>query len=443
MPTGPSRQAKGSRSGFGRLLAASTVTNIGDGMSAIAYPWLASALTRQPLLIALVAVAQRLPWLVLSLPAGVITDRVDRRRLIVRMDATRGVITAVVALAVLIRSGSLPAPGSVADGANTDALLYGVLLLATLLLGSAEVLRDNAAQTLMPAIVDGPDLERANGRLWAVESAANQFVGPPLGSLLIGVAFTLPFLIDATSFFAAAGLVATIPGAFKPVDDNAERRPWRDDLRDGIRWLRAHHVLWPMAIVLGIMNGSGALAEATLVIFAQEVLNAGPFLFAVIGAGGAIGSIFGGWVVPRISARVGGGRLLAIAVGGLGLCALAVGLTSSWVAVMVAFSLTAMLGLGWNVVTVSLRQSVIPDHLLGRVNSVYRFMAWGSIPIGAVIGGALVSVLDGPMGRVPALRAPWLLSALIHGAILIVVIRRLNTSALNAIRPTATTSAAG
>ncbi len=219
MPTGASRQARGVRSGFGRLLAASTITNIGDGMSAIAYPWLASALTRHPLLIALVAVAQRLPWLVLSLPAGVITDRVDRRRLIVRMDIIRGAVTTAVAFAVLARSAVLPAPGAVVDGAGTDVVLYIVLLSATLMLGSAEVLRDNSAQTLMPSIVDGPDLERSNGRLWAAESAANQFIGPPLGSLLIGIAFTLPFLIDSVTFFVAAGLVATIPGTFKPVSN--------------------------------------------------------------------------------------------------------------------------------------------------------------------------------------------------------------------------------
>jgi MFS family permease len=231
--------------------------------------------------------------------------------------------------------------------------------------------------------------------------------------------------------------VATIPGSFRPVDARDERRPWRDDLRDGIRWLRSHHVLWPMAIVLGTMNGADALAGATLVIFAQEVLSAGPFLFAIIGAGGAIGSILGGWAVPRLSKRLGGGTVLVIAVAGIGACAFAVAIAQTWVVVMIAFSITAMLGLGWNVVTVSLRQSVIPDHLLGRVNSVYRFMAWGSIPIGALIGGVLVTVLDGPLDRSSALRAPWLMSAAIHVGLISIVARRLNTAALDAIRPTA------
>jgi MFS family permease len=426
------------RSGYWRLFGASAISNLGDGMGAVAYPWLASALTRNPLLIALVVAAQRLPWLVLSLPAGVITDRVDRRRLIVRMDIVRGTVTTAVGLGVLWRQGALPDPADVTAVVTTDAVLYPLLLAATLLMGSAEVLRDNSAQTLMPALVDDDGLERANGRMWAAEATANQFIGPPLGSLLLGVAFALPFLVDAVSFFVAAALIATIPGSFRAVESRpgeSDQRPsWRTEIADGVRWLRANPVLWPMAIVLGLMNGADALAGATLVIFAQEVLGVGPLLFAVIGAGGAIGSIVGGWFVPALSRRIGGGAVLTGAVAGLGLCALAIGTATSWPVVMVAFSLTAMFGIGWNVVTVSLRQSVIPDHLLGRVNSVYRFLAWGSIPIGAALGGALVGVLDGPLGRTTALRWPWFASVAIHVALLVVVRRRLGTPALDALR---------
>lgn len=427
------------RSGYWRLFGASAISNLGDGMGTIAYPWLASALTRNPLLIALVVAAQRLPWLVLSLPAGVITDRVDRRRLIVRMDIVRGAVTAAIALGVLWRQGSLPDPTDVTAVITTDVVLYPALLLATLLMGSAEVLRDNSAQTLMPALVDASGLEKANGRMWAAEATANQFIGPPLGSLLLGVAFALPFFVDAVTFFVAAALIATIPGVFRAaVDDTAPltRNPWHVDIRDGIRWLRANPVLWPMAIVLGIMNGADALAGATLVIFAQEVLSVGPFLFALIGAGGAIGSIVGGWFVPALSRRFGGGAVLSGAVSGLGLCALAIATAQVWPVVMIAFSFTAMFGIGWNVVTVSLRQSVIPDHLLGRVNSVYRFLAWGSIPIGAALGGALVGILDGPLDRTTALRWPWFVSVAIHVVLLVVVRRRLSTAALESLRAT-------
>ena len=420
---------------FQRLFTASTISNLGDGMGQIAYPWLASAVTRNPLLIALIVVAQRLPWLVLSLPAGVITDRVDRRRLIVRMDLARGAITAIVAIGVTLGVDTLPDPSAVTGAVSTSVGLYVLVVAATLLLGCAEVLRDNAAQTLLPAIVESERLERANGRLWAAEATANQFAGPPLGSVLLGLSFALPFVIDAATFLVAGALIATIGGTFRPVvDPDSERRPWRDDLREGITWLRGNRVLWPMALVLGAMNGTDALAGATLVIFAQEVLGAGPFLFAVIGTGGAIGAIVGGWFVPNLSKRFGGGTVLAVAVAGLMVIPFAIGLAGAWPVVLVGFALTAMFGTAWNVVTVSLRQSVIPDRLLGRVNSVYRFLAWGSIPIGAAIGGLVVTVLDGPFDRETALRAPWIISGVVHIGLLMVVLRRLSTAALDSIR---------
>ena len=113
---------------------------------------------------------------------------------------------------------------------------------------------------------------------------------------------------------------------------------------------------------------------------------------------------------------------------------LAIGLAGAWQVVLIGFALTAMFGTAWNVVTVSLRQSVIPDRLLGRVNSVYRFLAWGSIPIGAAIGGVVVAVLDGPLSRDAALRAPWIISGVVHIGLLVVVLRRLSTAALDSIR---------
>src|SRR5690606_34464802 len=139
-PTTDARRPLGSR--FRRLFAATLVSNLGDGMATIAYPWLASAVTRNPALIALVAVAQRLPWLVFSLPAGVIIDRVDRRRLMVSMDLVRGVLTLGIAFAVLGEQAGLPGPDALDTATGTRSGLYAVLLAATLLLGMAEVLRD-------------------------------------------------------------------------------------------------------------------------------------------------------------------------------------------------------------------------------------------------------------------------------------------------------------
>jgi MFS family permease len=138
-----------------KLFGASTISNLGDGIGIIAYPWLASAVTRNPLLIALVAVVQRLPWLLFSLPAGVITDRYDRRTLMIIANSIRAVLTLGVAFIVLAKQGSLPSPNDIDAGAviGTDAFLYSMVLVATMLMGFAEVIYDNSAQTFMPAIV--------------------------------------------------------------------------------------------------------------------------------------------------------------------------------------------------------------------------------------------------------------------------------------------------
>ncbi|HQV59042.1 MAG TPA: MFS transporter, partial [Ilumatobacteraceae bacterium] len=157
---------------YRKVFSASVISNLGDGMAQVGYPWLASALTRNPLLIALVGVMQRLPWLIFTLPAGVITDRQDRRRLMVRMDLLRGVVTSVVAVVVLTTS-NLPKPSQVDQVVGTRTALYLAILVAVLLLGFAEVLRDNSAQTILPAVVEPDQLERANGRMWSMEMVAN------------------------------------------------------------------------------------------------------------------------------------------------------------------------------------------------------------------------------------------------------------------------------
>jgi MFS family permease len=430
---------------YRRLFAASVVSNLGDGLGTVAYPWLASAITRNPLLIALVAVAQRLPWLLFTLPAGVITDRVDRRRAMVAMDVVRSLLTAGVAVAVLVRQDALPSPDALDTVVGTDAALYAVLLVATLLLGMAEVLRDNSAQTILPAIVASEDLERANGRMWSAESITNTFVGPPLASLLLLVAFALPFFLHAGAFAVAAVLVWAIRGTFRaepdPVTSDGTatgRRGWRADLAEGVRWLWGHDLLRPMAIILGVLNAAAMLTGATLVLFAQEVLGVGPLLFTVIGFGGAIGAILGGVLTPRITARLGPGACLGLTLLGSAVAVAGIGLSSHWLPVLALFTVTALLGILWNVITVSLRQAIIPSRLLGRVNSVYRFFAWGMMPVGALVGGLTVTVVTELADRTTALRATWFLSAAIHLLLWVVGRRSLTTARIEAARAAAT-----
>lgn len=431
---------------YRKLYTATALSNIGDGMSTIAYPWLATAVTRNPLLIATVGAAQRLPWLVFTLPAGVITDRVDRRRAMVAMDTLRFLFTLLVAFAVLGAQGTLPAPDEVRDVVGTRVGIYVVLLVATLMLGCAEVLRDNCGQTIMPTIVEPQNLERANGRMWAIEGVANTFVGPPLGSLLLLAAFSAPFFVDAGSFFVAAALVALIPGTFRadrPASAEGSAAGWRHEMAEGIRWLRGNRLLWAMAIILGLMNMSGTLSGAMLVLFSQDVLHVSPLTFTLMGFGFAVGGILGGYFAPWLSKRFGSGTCLALALGAEAVTQFVVGLLSWWVLVAVVFAIGALLGATWNVITVSLRQTIIPPHLLGRVNSVYRFFAWGMMPIGALLGGAVVLVVDSFASHSLALRSVWFVSGGINLMLFVFGRRLLTTERLEAARAAATPSNGG
>ena len=422
---------------YWRLWTATAISNLGDGISGVAYPWVASAVTRSPLLIAAAGFASRLPWLIFTLHAGVITDRFDRRKLIVAMDSARGVLTLIVGAIVLLNRDSLPSLNNLTSltDLETNWPLYITLVITAFLFGLSEVLRDNSAQTLMPSVVDKESLEKANGRMWSAESLTNSFIGPPLGSLIIGIAIFLPFFVDAVSFFVAVALIASIKGSFKPVHDTPrEKLNFKAEIKEGFAWLWAHNLLRPLAIILGCMNGLGTMVGATFILFAQEVLHTSVFEFALLGTAGAIGGIIGGIMAPKISAKLGSGPSLwfALAMGPIG--DVVIGTASTWhiVWVLTIFgSLTAIL---WNTITVSLRQSIIPSHLLGRVNSVYRFFAWGSIPIGMFLGGGVVAIANHFVSRETALRLPYLIGAVLGTLLFILAAPKLTTSAIDKAR---------
>lgn len=422
-----------------KLFGASTISNLGDGIGMLAYPWLASAITRNPLLIALVAVVQRLPWLVFSLPAGVVTDRMSRRTLMIRANSARFVITLGVAFLVLSRQDRLPGPDELSSGvaeAIDDRMLYLLILVATLLLGVAEVFYDNAAQTFMPAVVHKDDLERANGRLWSTEQVANEFAGPPLGGFLLAIAFALPFFVDATTFALSALLIAWIPSSVKRRAPTApaDRRPWRTELREGFGWLWQHPLLRPMAIILGLLNAVGALSGSILILFAQEVLDTTATEFALLTTGGAIGGIIGGWTASVISRRIGPGPSLWLTLGGGAIATTVIGFQSWWPIVWLLFGVNMLLGVLWNVITVSLRQSIIPDHLLGRVNSVYRFFAWGMMPLGSIVGGVIVFLAERSGSREFALRLPWFVAGGLYLVLFVFAAPKLTTAKIEAAR---------
>jgi MFS family permease len=364
---------------FRKALAASGFANLADGVFQVALPLLAVQLTRSPLLIAGITVAARLPWLLLSLPAGALADRLDRRQTMLRVNLVRTVLLGGLALAVAADLATLP-------------LLYAVALL----LGAAETLFDTSAQSLLPALVPREALTRANSRLYAVELVANVFVGPPLGGLLAGVALAMAFGLPAAAYLAGAGCLALVAGSFRPAGAGpAGSTRLRDDIAEGARFLWRHPVLRQLAVMLGVTNMAFTAQEAVLVLF---VVAPGPMGLSEAGFGAlsaalGVGALVGTWVAARVEGRLGRVRTLVLSLL-LSSASMAVpAVTTGPLPVGASMAVAGLAVVLWNVVTVSLRQRITPDRLLGRVNAGYRLVGWGTMPLGALVGGAVAEAL--------------------------------------------------
>lgn len=394
---------------FRLLFSSALATNLGDGLIAVAVPWLATLLTDDPMLVGLVAAARHLPWALFALPAGVLTDRHDHRRLILGADAARLVLS--VALLVLALTSS---PGT--------APVLGLAALA-FLLGSAEVLRDNTAQTFLPDVVEKPQLERANGALWATERLAGQLAGPPLAGFLIGLSVALPFGVQTLLLLAALGLIGVmrLPGrAEKP-----QPKPALAAIREGLAWLWRDVVLRRLALVSGAFNFVGYGFFAVFVLYAQRVLELdvvgyGIFL-TLVACGGLAGSILGPAVLARTGPTV--GLLLGIVMFSLSSAALALQ-APLWL-IGLAMLADGFCGMLWDITVVSYRQRHIPPPLLGRVNSAYRFIGTGPAALGAFAFGALVAWAERPDDRISGLLLAYAVAAAVTAILTVYAALRL------------------
>lgn len=381
---------------YWRQFAASAVSNLGDGANAAAMPLLAITLTEDPRLISLVAFSSMVPWLVLSLPAGVWLDRWETRRVIITATAVRAVMYGLIAVLVA-----------------TDTVRIWTLLAALLVIGCAEVFFDMGSQAFLPSIVPEGALHKANGLLYSVEVITNSFMGLPLGSWLFVIAAAVPFGINGAALALAAVLVSTIrpvPGG-RVGSPGTPRGSFLVDLREGMAWLWNHRNLRTLAVLLGVTNGALMFGEAIFVKFAFRYLDVGPRGYGLLLALTSVGAILGGLLGDRIAGRLG---VAASIIGAYVVFTVADAVRAAFpsVALFAVMSIAVSLaGTVWNVVTVSYRQRVIPAELFGRVNSAYRFIGTGSIALGAVIGGQTAHYLG--------LRAPYFLGSAVTAAALL------------------------
>ncbi|GIJ48738.1 MFS transporter [Virgisporangium aliadipatigenens] len=360
---------------FWKLLAASATSNLADGIGRAALPLLAATLTRDPLAISGLYSLAFLPWLLCALPAGALVDRTDRRRAMVLANTVRGLLVAGLTVAV-------------ATGHATIPLLYVVAFA----LGIAETVYDSAANAFLPQVVRPDQLERGNSLLVTGEAVGQIFLGGPVGALLFTLAVALPFGANAAGFLACALVMVTVAGDFRPA--LASTSSIRADIVDGVRWLSRQPLLRGLTLLFGLTSACGSAANAVLVLYALDVLGLSPRGYGFLLLAGGVGGLLGGLVAPLTAARL--GRLPTMVLGTVVSPALlaAMGFVRHPVAGAVLFGGSAASVMILNVLTMALRQALIPEELFGRVQGAWRTLVWGGIPVGGVAGGALAAATD-------------------------------------------------
>ncbi|MFH8406681.1 MFS transporter [Streptomyces sp. NPDC018019] len=367
------------RGAFGRLWASTAVSALGDGVRLTALPLLALSLTTDPLLISLVTVANWLP-LLLSPLAGVWADLADRRSLLIGIDLLRAAAVLVLTLTVVTGAVGLP-----------------VVCAVAAVLGLGETVHIVASQSYLPMVVDTGRLAAANGRLHVAQLIFRDSAGQPLGSLAFVAGAGLPFLIDGVSFLLGVALLATLPRFPGPPANRTgpgDAPRWRTMILDGVRLLRTDRLLATLAGMLGALNFFMAVTGTLEVLYVVRWLGLPEAAFGVFLAVGALGGIAGGLLNSRLADRFG---LFPAALGGMvlmGVAMLLTGLVRHTLVAAAGFALMALGAAVYQALTVSFRQATTPPDQLGRLNGVYRLVGTGTIPLGALAGGAVAKLVD-------------------------------------------------
>jgi len=411
----PGARALGGR--YWRLWSASTASALGDGLRRVALPLLAVHLSADPRQVALVAAAGTVPWLVFGLPVGTLVDRWDRRRTVWVVDLLRTLTVAVLA-------------GAAAAGALSVALLVAV----TFVLGTGEIFAESAALALVPQLVASFQLERGNGRLQAGEVTAGQFAGQGLGGVLYAVALALPFALDAATFLLSAALVSTLRTPTRRPLPAASLRRLPAETAEGLRWLAGHRLLRILCVLLAVLAAVSGAFWAVAALYAASILGLGPTGFGVLLAVCAAGSLAGSLLAEPLAARLGTAGAVRLAVGVVTVATAGLAATRSPLVAGALLTVNGVAVLVWNVVTVSLRQAIIPDRLLGRVGSAYLFIGLGAQPAGALGAGLLAHAAGLP--------AVFAVSAALLALTALATARRLRAGAFTAARDQAQQPAA-
>ncbi len=358
--------------GFRRLLAASLVTNTGDGIALAAGPLLVASQSRDPLVVSMALLAQHVPVLLFGFAAGLVADRFDRRWVIVGVNLVRAAVLALLAITI-----------------TTGVVNIAVVLGALFVLGTAETFADVGSASILPRLVRRQDLGIANARLTGSVLVTNELLAPPIGAFVFAIGMALPFAADAACFLLGAVIVSRLQysqgeGIGRPIS-----RGWRSDMAEGIRWLMTHPPMRTLLITIVAFNVTYGAAWGVLVLYATERLAMDAVGFGLITTAMAIGGIIGTVMYGRLERRFALADIMRVGLLIETLTHLTLALTTLPAVALVTFVVFGAHAFVWGTTATAVRQRAVPDALLGRVTGVYHVGVMLGIVVGTPIGGLL------------------------------------------------------
>jgi MFS family permease len=370
---------------FLKLWTAETISVFGSAITQLALPLIAATtLSVTPFEFGLLTTIEFLPFILFSLPAGVWVDRLRRRPILIAGDLGRAVAIASIPVAFYF-----------------DALTIWQLYIVGFINGILTVFFDVAYQSYLPSVVERDQLVDGNSKL-EITRSASQILGPGLAGILIGF-FRAPFamILDALSYFVSALFLTWIRRPEPPVVAHDEvvsgpKPSMRQEISVGLRYVTGHRWLRNIAATTGTSNLFGNVVNAILILYLVDERGLGPEAIGFAFSVASVGFLVGALTTNRLTSRVGVGRMLVASSIGFSVSNLPIAFAPDaliWPALAISGLIGGFCSTAWNINQVSLRQAITPTRMQGKMNATMRFIVWGTIPLGAILGGALGGII--------------------------------------------------
>ncbi|WP_080407619.1 MFS transporter [Burkholderia ubonensis] len=358
------------------LVVFTALTNLADGVTKVALPLMATALTQSPLQVSGVSLTLTLPWLLVALHVGVLVDRADRR---VLLWLAKGMRLAAIAVLVLL---------SLSNGITLPALYIGGLTL-----GIAEVIALTSAAALVPDAVAPAGRERANAWVAGAETVCNEFCGPLVGGLLVAAGSALALGTVASAYLIGVLVLCFLVGRFRVVHaPDAPREPVHRQIAEGLHYLWREPILRLMAVTLTVLCACWGAWLAVMPLFATKVMGLDARGYGVMLSALGIGGFVGALSVTTLNRWFGRRTVMFVdLLGTLAMMAMPVATINLWAVAASAFA-GGLGGTLWSVNSRTISQALVPGALFGRYNAAARLFSWGAMPVGAGLGGVLAEL---------------------------------------------------